>query len=256
MTQAMSSPIGSTNPMRVVTDTSELRWFARGRLPVDLLAWFGQDGELGVGEERCDSYRFDGRDDVGVKHRGHGVLELKVRRSVDDSAPDLGLAGGRRLELWRRWSPADGLVEPEPADRWVHVAKTIVRRRFLDDGLEVPALPVAPAGGFCDVELVALEVEGSPWWSLGLSVYGFCDAQPDLMRLAWNAVADGRPHPKPLDSALGVPQGYPAWLGGAATTPGGWLRTDTASRQAESLRTDRGRVRAGNSVADAGAALR
>ncbi len=243
MIRAISSPMAASKPVRVVTDTSELRWFARGRLPVDVMTWFSHCGELGAIEKRCDTYRLDGRGDVGVKRRGHGVLELKVRHDVDDSVLTLGLGITGRPESWRRWSPADGLCDLEPSHRWVDVAKTIVRRRFLDDGVEVAVHPVLPVGGFCDVEVVALVVDGATWWSLGLSTYGCDDVEPDLMRPAWKAVADGRTPPSAMVSALGAPQGYPAWLIEAVPGEAAWPRMDTG--HPEAAWPDRSQVGAG-----------
>ena len=93
-----------------VTDTTELRWFATGRVPADVLSWFARDGRAGHVERRCDTYRADRRPDAGVKRRFRETLELKARVSAGGHlvlAP--GLAG--RLETWRRWSPAEHLVD-------------------------------------------------------------------------------------------------------------------------------------------------
>ena len=118
----------------LVLDTNELRWFAPGPLPADVGAWFS--GSLGVSEKRCDTYLLDGRGDIGVKRRSRQTLELKVRQSLDGRIEiGEGLAGS--LEVWRKWSPAEGLVDGGSDGRWVDVCKSIVKRRFSTDGTEI-----------------------------------------------------------------------------------------------------------------------
>ena len=88
-----SSSLPQVDLVRSVTDTGELRWFAPGPIPPEVLTWFGGTAV----EERCDTYRLDGRDDMGLKLRSGKLLELKVRQSVDTVTLALseGLAGRR-----------------------------------------------------------------------------------------------------------------------------------------------------------------
>jgi hypothetical protein len=97
-----------------VVDTTELRWFVPGPLPPNVRVLF--TGLTGVAEKRCDTYLLKGRRDIGMKRRFRGTLELKVRQSLDGRIElDESLAGS--LEVWRKWSPAEGLVQ-EGTDGW------------------------------------------------------------------------------------------------------------------------------------------
>ncbi len=119
-----------------VLDTTELRWFVAREVPPDVWSWFTVEGRTGLLEERVDSYRMDGRSNRGVKRRFQETLELKVRRSVGERLTlDRNLHG--RLETWRRWSPADGLVERDRHTPWVDVDKRVVKRRFSVVGREI-----------------------------------------------------------------------------------------------------------------------
>lgn len=210
------SSIPLPDPVRVITDTDEMRWFLPGRLPVDVLTWFSRRGGRGAVEERTDTYRLDGAMDSGLKLRSGKVLELKVRQAIADEPLALGDRVGGRLESWRRWSPADGLVEFEPTDEWGDVTKTIVKRRFLGDGVELNVEPDLPRTGFCDMELAALGFGGARWWSLALAAYGPTEARRDLVRRTWEVVTSVAPFPKAFIAALDEPRGYPAWLATAA----------------------------------------
>jgi len=137
-----------------VVDTTELRWFVPGPLPADIAGWFR--GSTGVSEERYDTYLLGGRRDTGVKRRFRQTLELKVRQSLEERV-ELGDGLTGPLEVWRKWSPADG-PDDVIGGPWVDVHKSVVKRRFSIDGTEIvfsSDLPAARPG--CDVELA-----GSP----------------------------------------------------------------------------------------------
>jgi hypothetical protein len=204
----------SADCVRVVTDTGELRWFAHGRLPADVLRWFDHSGLSAAIERRSDTYRVDTRADIGLKLRSGEMLELKVLQSVQEVTLELSASMTGRLETWRRWSPADGLVELEPADEWIDVVKTITKRRFRHDGAEVAVEPELPDGGCCDIELAELVVGESHWWTMGLTASTAPVSQPDLMRVAWDSASSVTSPPSAVTSALGRAQGYPAWLAG------------------------------------------
>ena len=124
-----------------VVDTTELRWFVPGPLPADIRGWF--TGSTGVAEERCDTYLLDGRGDIGVKRRFRETLELKVRQSLDERIElGEGLAGS--LEVWRKWSPAEGLVE-DGTDAAVGRRPQVDRQTTVLDGRNRDRLLVGPA---------------------------------------------------------------------------------------------------------------
>ena len=96
------------DPWFAIVDTTELRWFVPGPVPAEVRNWF--IGSTGVVEVRRDSYLVHDRVDIGMKRRGQTTLELKVRQAVEPWA-DLGDGLAGPLEWWRKWTPAQNLVE-------------------------------------------------------------------------------------------------------------------------------------------------
>ena len=89
-----------------VLDTTELRWFAYGHAPTEVLRWFTATTDDLSFESRADVYLVDGRADRGVKHRAGRILEVKQRLAIGELVTLAGLQGA--VEQWRRWSPARG----------------------------------------------------------------------------------------------------------------------------------------------------
>jgi hypothetical protein len=198
-------------PRVVVVDTTELRWFGDGRLPPGVAAWFTKDGEVGEREERCDIYRLDRRD-IGVKLRARRTLELKIRQSVGERlAVGAGLMG--RVEAWRKWSPADSLVERNDDLAWVDVHKTVIKRRFCVDGDECISAEEAAlltAGGV-DVEVVAVIVEGVEAWTFAFAAFGPRASRRTAIVSASQALFADKRVPE-LGFLSGRSGGYPNWL--------------------------------------------
>jgi hypothetical protein len=194
----------------LVLDTTELRWFVRGSLPAEIRSWFA--GSSGVLEERIDSYRLDGRRDVRVKRRFRQTMELKIRQSLDGRIDfGDGLAGS--LEVWRRWSPAEGLVEQSVDERWVDVHKSVVKRRFLLDGTEIAFSPVVEAtGAGCDVEVAGVIVDDDHWWTFALAAFGPPATRRQALLASWRALVAAAPCPEPFEPRTARAMGYPEWL--------------------------------------------
>jgi hypothetical protein len=194
-------------------DTVELRWFARGRIAPEVVSWFTEGGRSGVLEERRDSYRIDGRSDIGVKRRFRETLELKIRLSIGEHLMvDSHLAGA--LEVWRKWSPADRLVTSGEDERWFDVHKTVTKRRFTADGHEIvlAAGERAFAGTGCDVEIAAVSVEGVEAWTLAFAAFGQGHDRTRAIIAAWKALTAESRHPERFEASLSRSAGYPEWL--------------------------------------------
>jgi hypothetical protein len=193
-----------------VIDTTEIRWFANGQLPDDVRSWFIGPA---VADERRDRYLLDVRTDVGVKFRNGHTLEVKRRREPGQAVelPD-GPAGV--LERWTKWTPADGRVRQTPSQRWMHVDKWIMKRRFSLDGTEVDVVPWQNLRTFCDVEIVAVRAGGSVAWSLAFAAHGPRCSRLPAIRTAWQALhSAGAPTICEVGLDRNDSMGYPEWLG-------------------------------------------
>ena len=198
---------------RSLVETTELRWFAEGALPSDVVSWFTCSGTRGVVEQRCDVYRIDGRPDVGVKLRSRRTLEVKVRRS-----------GGRRMvlddgpqgvmEVWRKRRPAEESIDLGQREPWVEVEKRIVKRRFMVGGDEVALSSVAPltTEAACDVEIVAISVGDIRAWSFAFAACGPTRNRDRNITASWRSLALTERFPDRDLARLGPSSGYPEWL--------------------------------------------
>lgn len=200
---------------KVVIDlTSELRWIFDGRLPDDVRRWFTHDGAAGLSETRRDTYRLDGEVDIGVKRRYETILELKLRQGPPQPFRHRDLDG--QLEIWRRWSPADGLVYLTPDTIWVDVDKTVIKRRFAPDGDEIALTHEtrAMSGRGCDAEIAEVTVRGRPAWTFALAAFGPAEGHRSSLTAAWDSLVAVRslPHRLPLPWVNSC--GYPEWMAG------------------------------------------
>lgn len=193
-------------------ETTEVRWFGDGMLPEAMVSWFTVEETRGAVEERTDLYALNGRCEVGVKFRSLETLELKVRRAVAVRRIADTVSG--QIEVWHKWSPADGLVDSDEAERWEEVRKSIVRRRFSPTGAEVwlGDGERSMSGAGCDVEIVSVEFAGIVAWTFALAAYGPLRGRRTIMHAAWDALLAAGPRPEwvPLDRQLSY--GYPEWL--------------------------------------------
>jgi hypothetical protein len=123
-----------------------------------------------------------------------------------------GLAGA--LESWRKWTPADGLVQRTATQRRIDVDKRIVKRRFSLDGAEVEALPDENERASCDVEVAAIRAGGTTAWSFAFAAHGPQRNRLGAIRVAWRALlAAGAPTIREVGLDRGESLGYPEWLG-------------------------------------------
>jgi hypothetical protein len=196
-----------------VVDTTELRWFTEGRLPPDVKSWFTRAGTTGMVEERCDTYRMDGRYDMGVKRRFREMLELKIRQSVgEDLLLGAGLAG--RPEVWQKWSPAEGLVETSGHVPWLDVHKIVVKRRFSVEGDEIALSEETRAmtGAGCDVEVTAITVEDIQAWTFAFAAFGPTTGRRNSLVASWQTLWADAPCPERSRPFSTRATGYPEWL--------------------------------------------
>lgn len=197
-----------------ILDTSEVRWFSEGTLPLPVAAWFTCDGTIGTIEERTDLYQLHRLHDIGVKRRNRDVLEVKVRRSIGD---DLTITNGLAapFEEWRKWSPFKGdPMTPSPDVPWIEVHKTIITRTFMLSDHEVigPADHVDDSLSGCDVEIVAVNVGGVDSWTLAFEAFGPKSDRRRTVAFSWDMLIAESGEFDHLGSRFDLAAGYPEWL--------------------------------------------
>ena len=197
--------------------TAEVRWFYRGAVPQQILAWFQRGGQKPVAvSSRVDHYlRLADGDLLGIKLR-EGRIEIKQRH---------GSAGAVRLhdrvagqvQHWRKWSfPLDeagselpGLLVPPSS--WIGVEKARRLRTYRvggDDTIVAVSAREYPERG-CGWELTGVRVRGEAWWSLGFEAFGEqATLRQRLLLVAEHVLcADEPPELEVQDSFS-----YPRWL--------------------------------------------
>ena len=196
--------------MPAAHDATELRWFADGPLPRQVRGWFSS--AAAATEARCDRYLLDQGADVGIKVRGGQTLELKVRNDVGPRI-DLGAGVGGRPEEWRKWSPADDVVDVPRLARWSSVSKVVTKRRFSVAGTEIP-MAGEPSGSGCDVEVTRVVVGSIEAWSFAFAAFGSAGTRSTALWASWRALTQSGSLPTALVRGLGRSMGYPEWLAG------------------------------------------
>ncbi len=205
--------------------SAEIRWYADGPLPGEVLSWFA-GGQTLEPEVRSDSYLvFPECETVGVKLR-EGKLEIK---GLVDPPRELTTAFGvtGRADRWVKWSfGSDGLraleAELHQSGTWVEVHKERYLRKFsADQGTPAEVRPQAkpfPRAG-CNVELTRVRLDDDPraWFSLGFEAFGPADGVAATLQAVLPVFLEAN------GGAPGIPLGthnslsYPAWLASRAS---------------------------------------
>lgn len=195
----------------------EMRWFYSGALPKSIAQWFGSDslgGYLSPPEEREDIYLLvPGCDYLGVKLRGK-TLEVKWRQG-ELGAMQFGNRWEGKAEKWLKWVCADTMA-PVSADiiatgKWVGVKKKRSLRLYhVSESGAVMSVPVeAPIPQGCTVEITQLNINGSPWWTVGFEAFGSESLLTETLQTVatWVSKSYQGQKLKAEDSS-----GYPNWL--------------------------------------------
>ncbi len=214
MTQRRPTSAEAESGVASIVDTTEIRWFASGPLPPEIWSWFSSPH--GVVERRRDTYLVDDRAHEGIKHRGGTLLEVKARWSVGPSI-ELGPHHAGRLEVWRKWTPADGLVDLPHSGHWVDVDKLVMKRRFSEDGTEIAFSKDQAEGSGCDVEIAAVTVDGHHAFTFAFAAFGPPGRRPAAIATAWRTLTSGGDAPIGEPSTAWSAMSYPEWL--ATTIP-------------------------------------
>ena len=198
-----------------VMDTSEVRWFAIGSIPHDVVAWFSEQDTITTFEERYDTYLLHGLDGLGAKYRDRRVLEVKWRQDV---GPNLTLGPGLSTPVmrWLKWRPFQldaALSAPDVGHLDVH--KVVLTSSFAPiNGSVVPhALPDDASIPACKIELAAIEVEGVAAWTLGLEASGPIEARLRVLLDSWRSISvDALPSYNGFAGSFHIATSYPDWL--------------------------------------------
>jgi hypothetical protein len=193
----------------------EIRWFFRGTLPLEILAWF----DAGVDQpaqpaERVDHYLHLGQlDSLGIKLR-EGNVEIKLRQCKLGTVQFHQQVAGQ-VEHWRKWSfalavaPLQDLLVPTSA--WLPVHKSRRLRRYqvaADEALSLISPDVYPDRG-CDLEVTQVRVHSQAWWTVGFEAFG---PEARLRKNLCRAVEQVLKNPPPLALTVDDSFAYPRWL--------------------------------------------
>jgi hypothetical protein len=192
--------------------TTEVRWFSQGIIPDDIQVWFNSLGTPAIQPIRTDIYFPQSNSGIGIKLRD-GRLEIKVRRSrhaPKNFAP--GVSG--HVETWVKWGFRNSgeFRSGLPVEK----SRRILYYQVTADGkvrMSTPEIFPEKGGG---VELTQVWFDGSPWWTLGIEVFGPRQQQMKVLGaiVDWVFRVDGAPA---LSSELSV--SYSAWLAGVSLRP-------------------------------------
>jgi hypothetical protein len=196
-------------------DTSEVRWFAHGSLPDDVVAWFARQDAISAVEERYDTYLVSGNAGMGVKYRNQLVLEVKWCHTTDTNL-DLGHGLHVPMLRWLKWRPAElDAAWSGPDIGRVDVHKVVLTSSFASiDGSVAPhALPGIASVPACKIELAAVEVGNVAAWTLGLEASGPVEARRRMLLDSWRLITlDGLPFHNGFAGRFDVAAAYPDWL--------------------------------------------
>jgi hypothetical protein len=195
----------------------EVRWFYRGTLPPDVLAWFQQGARCSVDpSQRVDHYlRVAGGDSVGIKLR-EGRIEVKQRHRQAGVVRFHERVAGT-VEHWRKWSfPLAGLNDclasiAHPASGWIGVYKKrrLQRYQIMGDGNLVTISTEHYPNQGCDLELTDVRAAGLKWWTMSFEAFGDEGALRENLALATESIL-GIADPPVLEIEGSF--GYPKWL--------------------------------------------
>ena len=200
-----------------IMHSAEARWFFRGMLPTKILDWFRVRSDI-VSSERSDWYLvFPGCESLGVKQR-EGKFEIKAIRGASETVHYTRHISARS-DAWAKWSygekGVDAWIAELQKDRggWVEVTKKRWLRRFSLDGqiLQEVDTTVYPDEG-CHVELTAVRVGDSDWWTIGLEGFGEMHRVRRNLSLVAEYFFEENEPPWPLDTSCSC--SYPVWLNG------------------------------------------
>jgi hypothetical protein len=199
--------------------SAELRWFW-SEAPAGLEAWFRDEAihgcRSGGGDTRVDRYLLEKRQqELGIKLRGSKpgveIKGLVVSRLADSTVEPF--AGP--VQMWAKWSSEAMTLDQRPL---LDITKRRHLRKFDTQGetpTEVPLTsdekpadgrPLPEAG--CNVELTAVTVYTTTWWTLGFESFG--DLGNVERSLLATAEVLAQRNPPLLDG--GYIEGYPRWI--------------------------------------------
>lgn len=218
MSRIISDPIGRPDEIKpayeVPFDTTEVRWFSSGALPTAYVDWFSNPGGSAIVETRCDNYWVDGSHSSGLKQRGHGSLEVKLRRE-STGLIDLGDGVRGRIEEWRKIRPAEPpSASPGEPGRWCQVHKVALTRKYGvgSAGRVRPLDHRDLAIGGCGIELASVVIAGAEAWTFALEAWGPEEERRGMLTGAWGALVQSSPLPPGFHRNLDHDMGYPEWL--------------------------------------------
>ena len=197
--------------------SAEIRWFIKGKIPLEVFDWFIGLNENYVNQaERTDYYLHPISDDsLGIKLR-EGRVEVKQRLNhIGNITPGENVAG--IAEKWQKWSFelkeanhifSDSFIQ----NKWLPVNKTriLVNYGITEDNIVAQKEEVSYKNG-CLTELTSVLINKKEWWTLGLEAYGEENRLLDNLVLISHLILNDKVN---IRFSLNDSLSYPGWLKG------------------------------------------
>ena len=194
------------------TQTIEVRWFYRGKVPEAVAIWFEVSGTpLPSPDSRSDVYLQSRSSDLGIKIR-QGNLEVKYCHqqlgAISIASIDDGL-----VQQWTKWICDDPSLELAGGEKqaWIQVAKIRHQRLYLVDFIEpIRLTPIStPCQNAAAIEVTQLQLQGQPWWTIACEYLGDNISIEGQFLPLVRSLLLGYPG---AESASVLTGGYPQWL--------------------------------------------
>ena len=202
-----------------MTQSAEVRWFYRDRIPGPVSDWFCDSRLCAEQTSRTDHYlALTGSNEVAVKVREGDVFQIKARTQAPQPfALMSGIEVGRQ-DAWVKWLLGNGEAAArmyavgKESSEWVPVTKKRWLRKFsFDVNGEVAETDVdARTEHGCTAELSELEVIGAQWWTLAFESFGEVNRSTYLEQVARHVLRIIPEHGLVLTQHDSM--AYPEWL--------------------------------------------
>ncbi len=199
----------------LATNTAEVRWFIKGKIPTTVFDWFvGLNNNYVNQPERTDYYLLlKSNHSTGIKLR-EGRVEIKQQtQHIGNISPGKNVIG--LAEKWQKWSfelnETNNIISTEQySNEWLAVTKNriLVNYGISKESIVSQKEPTLYKNG-CITEITSIKINNENWWSLGLESYGDENRLLDNLVLISHLILSDKSN---IRFSLDESFSYPGWL--------------------------------------------